>query len=109
MEIQKHINFELYSPVKHWHHQNQWMKSHSVFLYISFIDFIHSSCQNTSKGHVNKIYTYENMFSNYIFGNILVRKYTILWLLVFKWSVNDKEATCDLQSTCGPLENLRKK
>jgi hypothetical protein len=31
-EIQKHINFELLSPVRHWHHQNQWMKGHSVLL-----------------------------------------------------------------------------
>jgi len=74
MEIQKHINFELFSPVKHWRHQNQWTKSHSVFLHTSFIDFIHSFCQNTSIGHVNKICRYENMFSNYIFGNILVKK-----------------------------------
>ena len=73
IEMQKHINFELFSPVRHWHHQNEWTKSHSVLLHISFIDFIQSFCQNTSIGHVNKIYRYENMCSNYIFGNILVK------------------------------------
>lgn len=80
VETLKHINFKLFSRVRYWCHQNQWIKCHSVLLHCSFIHFINSFCQNTGTGHVNKIYGYENMFSNDICGNIFVKKYMAVCL-----------------------------